>query len=468
MSVSIIELSDAQAVSPLRIDNVTEGEKEAFIALNKTFIEAGCGYVFAENNKQKSDIIKAYRKVFTSYVQAGLPLNLCSTDVPIDDDMRMGLSHIKEVSSRWLRQSPIWFASLCFIELSLLGINSLEKRNKDLSALFLALENRELSFKMLTKESAPITGSRSFSGLASMSGLWATAAWVAKRDPFLKTAEVSIFYSCIESSAVAKKIDIAIEVMNLMYKIDKDIDRASSINGLTALMRAAAYTNIPLCTWLLERGANINQPDAATHATPIMHALDRKFGLGDFSNRKRIKDTLDFLIKNGADITLTPLTGEDFGKLIINCLSLKGEDRKYYKDFWRNYKKSLPSSNAKEADNLVTIENLVTQADVIAFDKETGIFRTASYSMLLTRLIDYLVFERNILRFTLMDIVTLLEGMESKVSVADLSKRNIEKQLNKLISGAKRGINLTRDANTGFFIVLSDSQEGNVVAVNHE
>lgn len=55
------------------------------------------------------------------------------------------------------------------------------------------------------KESAPVTGNRSFNGLASMSGLWATAAWVAKRDPFLKTAEVSIFYYCIDSSAVAKK-----------------------------------------------------------------------------------------------------------------------------------------------------------------------------------------------------------------------------------------------------------------------
>jgi hypothetical protein len=468
MSVSIIELSDIQAVSPLRIDNVTEGEKEAFIALNKAFIEAGCGYVLAENNKQKVDIIKSYRKMFTSYVHAGYPLNLCSIDLPINEDMKMCFAHIKEVSSKWLRQSPIWFASLCFIELSLLGISSLEKRNKDLSGIFLALENSQLSFKMLTKESAPVTGSRSFSGLASMSGLWGTAAWVAKRDPFLKTAEVSIFYSCIESSAVAKKIDIALEVMNLLYEIDKDIDRASSVNGLTALMRAAAYTNIPLCSWLLERGANINQPDAATHATPIMHALDRKFGLGDFSNRKRIKDTLDFLIENGADITLTPLTGEDFGRLIINCLSLKGEDRKFYKDFWKGYKKSLPASESTDVSNLVTISDRVTQGDIIAFDNETDFLKVASYSMLLTRLVDYLVFEKSILRFTLMDIVTLLEGMESKVYVADLSKRSVEKQLNKLISGAKRGINLTRDADTGFFIVLSDSLEGNVVAVNHD
>jgi len=107
MSVSTTELSDLNSISLLRVDSVTEQEKEAFIALNKAFIEAGCGYVFAENNKQKSDIIKAYRKVFTSYVQARLPLNLCSIDVPIDEDMRMGLSHIKEVSSRWLRQSVV-------------------------------------------------------------------------------------------------------------------------------------------------------------------------------------------------------------------------------------------------------------------------------------------------------------------------------------------------------------------------
>jgi hypothetical protein len=255
MSVSVIELSDTQALSPLRIDKVTEEEKEAFIALNNAFIEAGCGYVLAENNKQKADIIRSYRDAFTHYVHAGHPLNLCSIDLPINEDMKMCFAHIKDVSSKWLRQSPIWFASLCFIELSLLGISSLQKRNKDLSGLFLTLENSRLSFKMLVKESAPVTGSRSFSGLACMSGLWATGAWVSKRDPFLKTAEVSIFYSCIESSAVAKKIDIALEVMNLLYEIDKDIDRLSSVNGLTALMRAAAYTNIPLCSWLLERGA---------------------------------------------------------------------------------------------------------------------------------------------------------------------------------------------------------------------
>ena len=68
-------------------------------------------------------------------------------------------------------------------------------------------------------------------------------------------------------------------------------------------MRAAAYTNVEQCEWLLDAGAAVNLRDTATNATPHMHALGKHLGLGDTASRKRIRPTLDLLIERGADIT---------------------------------------------------------------------------------------------------------------------------------------------------------------------
>lgn len=213
----------------------------------------------------------AYGLLFQQYVDRGCDLNRTS----------------KEMA--YLRDMPIWFASLCLMETALDGVTSLSQRLKVFAPIWDALKDRSLDCSMLHE--------RSLTGWACFYDHWATAWKVAEFDPNIRNSKVSVYFDCIVSTTQPKRIAMAIEMMEKLLAFDEEVDRPGHQHGITALMRASAYTNVEQCQWLLDRGASINLRDTANQATSHMHALDRKFGLGDFGTRKRIRETLDFLIE---------------------------------------------------------------------------------------------------------------------------------------------------------------------------
>lgn len=406
-------------------------------AYNDTFYKIRSASTVAD----KKRFATAYGHYFQEYVSRKYDINRTS------DDME------------YLAGTPIWFASLCMMEIALDGVASFPQRLKAFAPIWDDL-------KTLTLE-CPMVHDRALTGLACFYEHWATAAQVSEFDPNIQKSKVSVYFDCIVSTSQPKRIALAIEVMEKLLALDENVDRPSNQNGITALMRAAAYTNIEQCQWLLDHGAAINLRDIANQATALMHALDRKFGLGDFSTRKRIKPTLDFLIERGADLSLKPLTGEDFGKLVINCKALKGEDREYYKELSKNLRKSIAKPKAKALE-VFSLEGKVTPEEIRALDRQTD-FLLYPYPQLFTRLITFLE-SKGIVRFSLTDIATLVSPKWHgiKDTGRNFSIKNVEKQLNGLISGAKREINLTRDPESGYFVLLSDSQEDNVVAHQYD
>lgn len=417
-----------------------QADKQAFETLLAAYEECYYGIRNASTASSKKDFATAFGHRFQEYVSQGRDLNQTSGDMA------------------YLAGTPIWFASLCVMELALESTTNLAQRLKAFAPIWDELKDAKLD--------CPLVKGRSLTGWACLYEHWAIASKVMEFDPHIRDSNVSVYFDCILATAQPKRIAMATDMMERLLAIDKEIDRPSSRNGVTALMRASAYTNVEQCQWLLDRGASINLRDTANQATPIMHALDRKFGLGDFGTRKRIKQTLDLLIERGADLTLTPLTGEDFGKLVINCKSLKGEDRQYYKELAKNLRKSAAKSQAQStALEAFSLEGQVTPAEIRDLNYRTD-FLLYPYRQLFTQLIQFLE-SKGIVRFSLMDIVTLVSPKWH--GIQDLNRnfsvKNVEKQLNVLISGERRGINLTRDPETGHFIVLSDSREADVVAV---
>jgi hypothetical protein len=315
-------------------------------------------------------------------------------------------------------------------------------------------------------------GNHSLTGRALHGGYYATATLIWRRDTQIKDSIAPPLNNAIPRRFAKKLTAMAIEFMDQLHDVGKNVNSASAMNGVTPMMVASALTNIECMTWLIERGADVDARDARSGATPVMHALDAKFGIGDFSDRKNIAQALKLLIDHGADLHAVSSTQEDFGRLVLNCKALKGEDRAFYKDFWKAFKAQpakAPVAGKKQELKRTSLlcEGIVSPADIQELHRSTDLLYLP-YPALYHHLIRLLE-SRSVLKFTSHDIARLADPAWNGVALddlrRDLSPKSVEKQLNKfVVGGIKRGLNLHRDA-SGLFHILSYSREPHVIAV---
>jgi Ankyrin repeats (3 copies) len=366
-------------------------------------------------------------------------------------------------SNHFMNKTPIWFASMCLAEEIKFGASTLKARTQAVSPLWKVLAPLPLSFQF--------PGNHSLTVRALHGGYYATATLIWRRDTQIKESIAPPLNNAIPRRSAKKLTVMAIEFMDQLHEADKNVNRASTMNGVTPMMVASALTNIECMTWLIERGADVNARDTRSGATPIMHALDSKFGIGDFSDRKHIAQALKLLIDHGADLHAVSSTQEDFGRLVLNCKALKGEDRAFYKHFWKTYKaqpaKEPGAVKKQELERTYLCEGVVSPADIQELHRSTDLLYLP-YPALYHHLIRLLE-SRGVLKLTHHDIARLADPAWNGVVLGDLrrdfSPKSVEKQLNKFaVGGIKRGLNLHRDE-SGVFHILSDSRKPRVIAV---
>ena len=216
--------------------------------------------------------------------------------------------------TRYLSKAPLWFASLCTIELAQAKGWNLAPRRKLIAVAWNALDANRIAL-------GPIAD-RCLSCLAAQRQHLAVVEKLLPIDPHLAASDLSVLVPLTVRGGQPLRTRTALSLMKLAAQYDPDVDRPSRPRGLTALMGAAAETNVEQCRWLLERGADVNRRDTNVGATPWMHALSPRFGIGDFGSRRRIDDVWPLLEAAGADLRLKPETGETFDELARACRPL--------------------------------------------------------------------------------------------------------------------------------------------------
>ena len=216
--------------------------------------------------------------------------------------------------TRYLSKAPLWFASLCTIELAQNKGWNLAPRRKLIEVAWNALDANQIALGTIAD--------RCLSCLAAQRQHLAVVEKLLPLDPHLAASDLSVFVPLTVRGGQPSRTKSALSLMELAAQYDPDVDRPSRLRGITALMGSAAETNVEQCRWLLERGADVNRPDTNVGATPWMHALSPRFGIGDFGSRRRIDDVWPLLEAAGADLSLEPETGETFDELARACRPL--------------------------------------------------------------------------------------------------------------------------------------------------
>lgn len=412
-------------------------------ALIKSYNDAATVLRWSDiNASDKKKVATEYAATFQAYLEAGGDLNI-------------------RPPTQYMSHAPIWYASLCLIEKTMDGSNSLEARLKAFDAIWPVLVKHELDFALYDV--------RCLTASAAHAHHWGTAYRLAAIDPNLTESKISIFSDSVVCTSQAKRNAMVLEVMDHFFKYDTRVDFPSSMAGITPLMRAAAYSNVEQCEWLLAHGADVNMRDHRQHATPIMHALVSRFGLGDYNTRKRARKVVELLLAHGADITLRPTTLENFGTLVKTCKTLKGEDQRAVKAIWERAVAANPALEQLSPVGVFTLDGVVTPAEIASLNRQTDLLLLPN-RYLYSTLVEFLM-DKGVRRFTVTDAATLLRrnwnGIDKSFFLKSFGPREVEHQLNVLISGARwlAQANLTRDMKTGEYIILSDhGEEENIVA----
>ncbi|WHI48414.1 ankyrin repeat domain-containing protein [Microbulbifer sp. VAAF005] len=234
---------------------------------------------------------------------------------------------------------PIWFAAISLIEDEFNASNNLDERQKYITEVYSAFMSSEIDFNPRNQSS--------YTGLALKAGRYGFASLLIANDKYASSSPEPIWQFVINSSKQPKRVDMLLKLMDKLYELDEEVDRLGSHSGRSALMQASAYTAIEQINWLLERGADINKRDIRSGATPLMHALNRYFGVSDNNTRKRLRETIDLLISQGADISMCAYTGQDFGVLLRDTKALKPADKKHFREMWKTYKKKGATKNKR-------------------------------------------------------------------------------------------------------------------------
>lgn len=402
---------------------------------------------FIQTNKvsERKKIVKTYAQKFQEFVENGNDLNFISNH------------------QKFIKGTPVWLASLIFIEGALDTINSIEKRFKELEYIFNLLSNFDLD--------KSIVRGKSVTGWASYCDAWATAIWMCEDDPNINSAPTPVFDDIVVKGSNTKKIQLGILLLEKLESLGFDIDKISTRTGATALMRAAAYTSIEQIEWLLEHGADVNAVDYHG-ATALSHALSPDLGIDDFTTRRRVGDTVRLLLSKSARIDTVPVTSQNFSNLLTKCKSLKKEDKNYFKEVWKtHYEKDKSIKTRRISKGEFTLENKISDKDILALFTRTD-FLLFPYMELMYTLLEFLE-DKGITQFTLTDIVTLLDsnwnGIELREVKRDFSLAHIEWLLGKIVIGRirlvnakERYLNVIRDMETGSYSIESICEE-NVV-----
>jgi Ankyrin repeats (3 copies) len=366
-------------------------------------------------------------------------------------------------SSHFMNNMPMWFASMCLAEEIKFGASTIKARVQAVASLWKLFEPLSLNFQSPSQQS--------LTGRALHGCYYGTVNLMRHRDKHVEEGISPPLNNAIPRRNAKKLTAMAIELMDQLYAEDPNVNRCSAMNGVTPLMVASALTNIECMTWLIERGADVNARDARSGATPIMHALDSKYGIGDFGDRMNVAEALRLLMDHGADIDIVSSTQEDFGRLVLNCKALKGEERAFYKNFWKEHKakpgKSKDTGTKQELQQKYLCEGIISARDIQQLHSESELFYWP-YPRIYATLID-LVVSRGALKFTVQDMTRFVDASWNGISMSeprrDFSPKMVEKQLNKfVVGGIKRGLNLHRDEQ-GIFHILSATREPHVVAV---
>src|SRR5690606_35642283 len=139
-------------------------------AYNDTFYKIRSASTVAD----KKRFATAYGHYFQKYVS-----RKCDISRPSDD-------------MEDLDGTPIWFASLCLMEIAFDGVASLAQELKAFAPIWDDL-------KTLALES-PMTHDRALTELACFYEHWATAAQVSEYAPNIQNSKVSVYFDCIVST----------------------------------------------------------------------------------------------------------------------------------------------------------------------------------------------------------------------------------------------------------------------------
>ncbi|MFV8781136.1 ankyrin repeat domain-containing protein [Microbulbifer sp. SA54] len=362
----------------------------------------------------------------------------------------------------FMQGAPVWLASGILLEMSLSPTSSLANRYRQLQSIFRILGQVELDMGL--------TNDRAVTGWACFYGAWATADWLSERDPYLRTAGTPVMYDAIERSSMAKKVTLALSITEKLHSLGVDVDQRSTLSGSSALIRAAAFSNLEQAEWLIRQGADVNARDI-NGATPIVHALSRDFGIGDFSTRKRAGEMVQMLLDHGADFSGIAVTGENFNNLVVQCKSLKKPYKEKFKAIWKAAIANDPNLKSKKipAGNF-TLGEKITPEDIKNWHSETDFLLFPNIDLLYT-LLGYLV-RKDISQFTLTDISTLLDPKWNRINLGnisrDLSSKKLEHLLGRIVIGRRlsvfmtdeRYMNVVRDHETGIYAIVSEESTG--------
>ncbi len=410
-------------------------DEENYRVFRKLFNEIYWNLGNFTKKAERVSAVEPLRDLLTQYISAGLDLDR------IDPKLEGA-------------ERPVWLAGLLLLEKALCKSNKLSERIKFIE--------QETQMALEANPSFALVGSNSLTGFSCWAQSWGLSSLIAGHDINLKNSDVPTYFACVINSSEPKLNTMAKEVMDEIYRHDKDVDRPTALSGRTALMRAAAHTNSEQINWLLGHNADVNRKDYKAGATPIMHAINRYFGIGDNNIRRHLRTTLDLLIERGADIYLKPNTGEDFGELIRNCKALKGDDKKYYKEFWKQQKKDVESSPPIKK---YLLEGSVTGKEIRQLQSDTDflLFPTPN---LLNTLIFFLV-DKGITQFTSDDIARMVNqdfhGYDVSFVSGKYTAKKMRDYLNRIVTGAddvQVDLYLSED---GVYTVIADGAQKNVV-----
>lgn len=381
-----------------------------------------------------------------------------------------------------------WYSLIRLAELTVKNEKSYKKRFEYIKV---CLEK----FSHCNLITSPVYG-RCLTGWACISESWGVAGNLLEIDDYIENSVPNIYSDAVVESKQFARINLGLEFMDSIWERYKKIDEESNQTldfdgykevvrrylGCSPLIIASAFTNVEQVSWLISKGADVNCTDVLAGASPIFHVLNKKLGVGNDGNRKRAKETLDLLFENGANINLLPKTGEDFWRQLVNSKSLKGEDREYYKKYYKEHKEIKTNNTPSEKKKLFSLGELITPRDIRKLDSQTDFLSFPNIDLLIV-LISYL-FEKGIKEFSSFDICTIisqewsgvnsgiytgLDGIHRSSCFRELKEANIVEVLGRIMVKkestflANKDVHISRDNGRDIYLIFGNVFDPNVV-----